>query len=310
LTVRLHERDIKDLEGAKIFDLYHWEHVLQEDGCSGKVVVCRLKNCSQEDESKELVLKMTSKQAFMSRNSEDQYRKVQERLLNFPSHPGVLAPCDVMEDERFYYNVMDKADGGTLFQYLLAEFTDGVIPAAVVKRFVRELLEALSHVHRHGMLHRDVKPDNVVVHKGRATLIDFDHAEPDWHPLKPAVPTSKFVGTMRYSAPEVFQGYFSEQSDLYSAGVLFYLLMTGRTPRADESFRGPAEGGPFWRDAIYQDLMQESRDVGVDWQCDPWPTSPACRELCESLLCFSPNGRPQSAAEALTHRWFTDESDV
>jgi len=303
-TAPHNERSITQMADTKIFDLYHWDHVIQESGDGGKVVVCRSKSAA-EGERKEFVMKMRAKQEAKSSGYEEHFRKSLQKMLNLPSHPGVMALHEVLEDSKYYYTVMEKADGGPLFQSLLTEYSDGVIPATVIKRLIRQILEGLGHLHRHGMLHRDIKPDNIVVHKGVAMLIDFDHVDADWDPAKPKH-QDFFVGTVRFSAPEAFNGYFSQQSDLYSVGVLLYLLMSGTTPRDDSVlFCETKVGTDRWGDTVYKNLKQAP---GVDWQCDPWPTSPACADLCRRLLRFYPDARPESVEDALAHWWLTDET--
>merc|ERR1719498_491494 len=107
------------------------------------------------------------------------------------------------------------------------------------------------------MLHRDVKPDNIVVQNGMPLLIDFDHADPDWNATEHKRVTS-FFGTVRFSAPEAFRGYFSQQSDLYSVGALLYLLMAGKLPRDDSILQPsrPTEGCAKWSEEVYMNLRR------------------------------------------------------
>jgi serine/threonine protein kinase len=299
---------IKLLEEEKIFDLYEWREVLQEDGDGGKVVVCRPKDANPDKEEltdKEYVLKMCSKEHLRNEKLELQFRHVQKRLLAFPPHPGVLLPEKVHEDGSYYYIVMKKAQGGTLFSSLLTKFGNEIIPGGVVKCAIKQVLAALGHIHSNGLLHRDIKPDNIVVHDDAVMLIDFDHADPSWDPEEPKT-TSAFYGTFRFSAPEVFLGEYSQQSDLYSVGCSLYLLMTGKFPRNDDLFKPCFEQGlRRWREVVFQNLTDAPE---VDWMCDPWPLVPECRDLCQKLLEFDPTRRPASAEEALRHLWFEDDS--
>jgi serine/threonine protein kinase len=302
------ERHSRHLGESKIYDLYHWDQVLQEDGDGGKVVVCRAKSSKDSSPTsprsargQQFVMKMRRKQSIQAEGMEKQFRRVQHRLLNFPLHPGVMPLHEELEDDHCFYTLMEKAEGGPLFSDLLAKYPDGVIPAKVVKKTVRQILSALAHVHRHGMLHRDIKPDNIVVHNGNPMLIDFDHADPDWNASEPKQ-VDGFFGTLRFSAPEAFRGYFSQQSDLYSVGVLLYLLMAGKLPRDDSILQPsrPTAGCSKWSEEVYMNLR---REPGVDWKCDPWPSDPTCADFCQWLLHFFPQSRPTCAEEALCHPW-------
>merc|ERR1719458_260363 len=189
------------------------------------------------------------------------------------------------------------------------------MPHSALKRVLRELLEAVGHVHRHGMLHRDIKPDNLVMQlhddplspRGKASkvvLIDFDHADPEFcrsHPKK----SDSVYGTMGFTAPETFLGDYSVGSDLYSVGVILYLLMAGQLPHDCRSFHRRVHGTALvvdqsWRTDLYEFMKQHS----MDWSCDPWPDHPDCKDLCARLLAPDPQDRPATAEEALSHPWF------
>merc|ERR1719335_801144 len=103
--------------------------------------------------------------ADLSADSEEQFRKAQLKMLNMPKHSGVLPLTEVLEDDNFYYVVMEKANGGSLLSSLLEEFSDGIMPERAVKQLMKEILSAIAHIHRQGMLHRDIKVDNLVVQK-------------------------------------------------------------------------------------------------------------------------------------------------
>jgi len=314
------QKSIRHLRAdEKIFDLYHWDEVLQEEGDGGKVVVCELKAQRRKNDAEAFVMKIRAKEQLRETHFEEQFRKAQLRMLNFPPHPGVLALREVLEDEKFYYIIMDKANGGNFFPSLLSEFQDGVMPASAVQKLLREILEAVSHVHKQGMLHRDIKPDNLVMQfcdngEGRCgtvkkvALIDFDHADPDWNPSTATWRQNEFCGTVQFSAPEAFMGYFSQSSDLYSVGVILYLLMTGKMPYADEIYdeeikrRDSARGQHcVWSNTTVERMKAST----IDWDCNPWPEQKQCRSFCSGLLAFDPLMRPASADEALNHIWFS-----
>jgi len=317
---------IQMAEGDKIFDRYHWDEVLQETGDGGKVVVCQPKVVPDGDTAPwspskgcRYVMKMRSKEGLEKDDMTEQFRKAQLRLLNMPRHAGVLPIHEVLEDDKFYYIVMSKADGGAFFPALLSEFGDGVMPASAVRKVIKEIIEAIGHVHSQGMLHRDVKPDNLVFQacvdplspSGKAykvALIDFDHADPEFDPVSPTQ-SGSWCGTVRFSAPETFLGNFSQASDLYSVGVILYMLLAGAMPYDDAMFeevldhKRQASPGPRrynWRGAVFQRMKETS----INWNCEPWPSQPTCLDFCQRLLSFDVNSRISSSQKALLHPWF------
>jgi len=145
-------------------------------------------------------------------------------------------------------------------------------------------------------------------------LIDFDHADPEFRTLSPTTKATNVIyGTLRFNAPETFLGQFSQESDLYSVWVVLYLLMTGKMPYLDQIFDHPittlkpkSRSPTTWRawpDVIYDRL----KEACIDWQCNPWPSNPICRDFCQTLLAFYPRHRFHSAQTALEHQWFKEE---
>ncbi|MGH2951105.1 MAG: protein kinase domain-containing protein, partial [Solirubrobacterales bacterium] len=129
------------------------------------------------------------------------------------THPNLVAIYDYEATERPYL-VMEYIDGGNLHERIEA----GEVPEP--ERLAGELLSALRHIHASGVLHRDVKPENVLVGgDGRSRLTDFGIAQP--RDATSLTQTGQVIGTERYLAPEVMAGEpASELSDLYALGVV------------------------------------------------------------------------------------------
>jgi serine/threonine protein kinase len=148
------------------------------------------------------------------------------------SHPGIVAVYDYGEDNRVAFIAMEYVEGHSLAHYVgsRVRFTDADIPGVM-----SQLLEALQHAHDQGVWHRDIKPANIIMAPGgRLKVADFGIARIDNGGLTQA---NTMIGTPAYMAPEQFLGQpIDQRVDLYSAGVLLYLLLTGRPP-----FSGPQD---------------------------------------------------------------------
>lgn len=255
-------------------------------------------------------MKIKSKADLRQAGAETQFRKAHLKMLHLPPHMGILPLREVLEDDKHYYVVMERAKGGSLLGSLLEEFPDGIMPEKVVKRVMKEILSAIAHLHLEGVLHRDIKMDNLVVEvddepsspglKVRTVkIIDFDIADPDWEPGSPGKQEIDWAGTLRSSAPETFLGRFSQKSDLYSVGTVLYFLMSGRPPYDDSLF--------YDHDDAFDDLTELTRKlskVPIDWSATCWRSSPLCKDFCQSLLAYNPALRPATAEEAAQHEWF------
>ena len=148
------------------------------------------------------------------------------------AHPGIVGVYDFGEDRDIRFIAMEFVEGQSLARYAGngVRFTDDDIPGVM-----NQLLDALEHAHRQGVWHRDIKPANIIMTRaGRLKVADFGIARLDDGGL---TQVNTMVGTPAYMAPEQILGKAIDQRvDLYSAGVLLYLLLTGRPP-----FKGPTE---------------------------------------------------------------------
>ncbi len=145
-------------------------------------------------------------------------------------HPNVAQVYDSGRDSDTYYIVMELLEGGSL-ESLLRTRLLGPRDAAVVGRAVAL---ALDYAHSKGILHRDVKPSNVLfTQTGFPKLADFGIARPLGSPADEVTGTGQLVGTLSYMAPEQLEGApASQASDLYSLGLVMYRAMAGLNPRA------------------------------------------------------------------------------
>jgi len=142
------------------------------------------------------------------------------------SHPNVVSIFDRGEAEGTYYIVMEYLEGKTLKELLVAR---GPTPVRVSIDYTRQILSALDFAHRNGIVHRDIKPHNVVVAPdGRLKVTDFGIARSGSSQMTEA---GSIIGTAQYLSPEQAQGKpVHPSSDLYSVGVVLYEMLTGQVP--------------------------------------------------------------------------------
>ena len=142
------------------------------------------------------------------------------------SHPNIVSIYDRGEAEGTYYIAMEYLDGRSLKELIISR---GPAPLNVAIEYARQILSALRFAHRHGIVHRDIKPHNVLVDaEGRVKVTDFGIARAGASQMTEA---GSIVGTAQYLSPEQARGIGVDQrSDLYSLGIVLYELLTGTLP--------------------------------------------------------------------------------
>jgi len=194
-------------EGTRLKDRYRLERLL---GRGGMASVWR---AHDERLDRDVAIKALADTIASDAEFLERFRR-EARIAASLSHPNLIGVYDYSEGEERPYLVMEYVAGPNLAERLRqgARIDCG--------RLARELLNALAHVHAAGILHRDVKPQNVLLGAdGGAKLIDFGIALPD--DATSLTRTGNVLGTARYIAPEVMAGEpASERSDLYSCGVV------------------------------------------------------------------------------------------
>ncbi len=199
------------------------------------------------------------------------------------SHPAVVQVHDILEAEGCDWIVMELAEGQTLKTLL----TDGPFPVRRALPLAAEIAAGLAAAHGQGIVHRDLKTENVMVTpEEHAKILDFGLAKPFLHGEEDAYVTADgvIIGTPRSMSPEHAMGrQVDHRSDLFSLGILLYEMLTGTSPFAAES--------------KIKTLKKISRDRQIP-VCELVPEIPRpLSDLVERLLEKDPEHRPQSADE-------------
>src|SRR5881227_1267030 len=142
------------------------------------------------------------------------------------SHPNIVSIYDRGEAEGTYYIAMEYLDGRSLKELIISR---GSAPVRTAIEYARQILGAIGFAHRHGIVHRDIKPHNVLIGpEGRLKVTDFGIARSGASQM---TEVGSIIGTAQYLSPEQARGSPVDQtSDLYSVGVVLYEMLTGQVP--------------------------------------------------------------------------------
>jgi serine/threonine-protein kinase len=148
------------------------------------------------------------------------------------TNPHIVGIYDVGQDDSFYYIVLEYVEGKTLKEHI---DENAPLSQAQVLDIAMQITEGLKHAHRHGVIHRDIKPHNILITRdGQVKVTDFGIARA---PTNATLTQSEsLIGSVHYMSPEQARGGFTnERSDLYSLGVVMYEMLTGEPPFSGDS---------------------------------------------------------------------------
>src|SRR5260370_3677368 len=192
----------------------------------------RVYKAHQENLDREVAVKVLPPWFAADRNFVERFN-LEARLVARLSHPNIVTVHDANEYHGHLYIVMQLVDGGTLKQRLdQLQALSKTMEVAEASRIFTQLASALSYAHDNGIIHRDVKPVNVLMDRsGRPILSDFGIAKVLASTREQLTRPGTGVGTPEYMSPEQCRGEaVGARSDIYSLGVMLFEALTGRTP--------------------------------------------------------------------------------
>jgi hypothetical protein len=208
------------------------------------------------------------------------------------THPHVLPLFDSGEADSLLYYVMPYVEGESLRQRLNREKQ---LPVDEAIRITQEVAEALDHAHRHGLIHRDIKPGNILLEEGHAVVTDFGVARAiSGEGAEKVTATGMAVGTPAYMSPEQAAGEeVDERSDLYALGCVLYEMLAGEpplvgpTPQSTAAKRLTDQPTPLsaLRDTVSEELGRVVERALERTPVDRYATAP---EFAEALGIHSP----------------------
>ena len=239
-----------------------------------------------KDLDRDFAMKIIKKRKNRSNDEKEILNEI--GILKKLDHPKILKVIDFYSTPKKYYIITEYCPEGELFNEIIkvGKFDEG--QAAFI---INQILKAVTYCHKMNIIHRDIKPENIMITNRekngclQVKLIDFGTAKI----FEKGHQENKYVGSSYYMAPEIIKRKYDEKCDLWSIGVILYILLTGRPP-----FDGNDD----------DEILENVKKGVYDKWAYPFPLLSAhAKDLIFKLLQYDPKKR-LSAEEAIEHPWF------
>ena len=223
-----------------------------------------------------------------------------EREINIlinSDHPNIIKIYEVYESQRSLYLVMEECKGGEIFDRIIEHIqSKKMYSEKDAAEILQQVMSAVEYCHNNGICHRDLKPENLLYlnpgeEKGNPIkVIDFGLSQI----ISPEKRLKTKVGTAYYVSPEILKGDYTEICDIWSAGVILYIFLSGDPP-----FNGPSDSD------IYNKIAQ----MKFSFPEKKWNTiSNDAKDLITHMI--APENERYTAKQVLKHPWFKNASNV
>ncbi|CAM8960013.1 unnamed protein product [Rhodiola kirilowii] len=241
--------------------------------------------CVEKATGMKYACKSISKRKLSSKADVEDVRREIQIMHHLAGHPNVISIKGAYEDAVAVHVVMELCTGGELFDRIIKR---GHFTERKAAELARTIVGVIETCHSLGVMHRDLKPENFLFvnshNDSQLKTIDFGLSVF----FKPGERFSDVVGSPYYVAPEVLCKRYGPEADVWSAGVIIYILLTGVPP--------------FWAESE-NDIFEEVLHADLDFSSDPWPSiSSSAKDLIRRMLIRDPKQRI-TAHEVLRHPW-------
>ncbi|XP_039058849.1 LOW QUALITY PROTEIN: calcium-dependent protein kinase SK5-like [Hibiscus syriacus] len=220
---------------------------------------------------------------------DDVWREIQI-MHHLSEHPHVVRIRGTYEDQVSVHLVMELCEGGELFDRIVKK---GHYSEREAAKLIKTIVGVVENCHSLGVMHRDLKPENFLFDTVQedAALKATDFGLSVFY--KPGEFFSDVVGSPYYVAPEVLRKHYGPEADVWSAGVILYILLSGVPPFWEETEMG-----------IFRQILQGK----IDFDSQPWPAiSDSAKDLIRKMLDRNPKRR-LTAHQVLCHPWIVDDT--
>ncbi|KAH0721712.1 hypothetical protein KY290_005842 [Solanum tuberosum] len=242
-------------------------------------------SCVDKAQQKEFACKSIAKRKLTTEEDVEDVRREIQIMHHLAGHPSVVQIVGAYEDAVAVHVVMELCAGGELFDRIIKRGHYSEKKAAELARVIVGVVEAC---HSLGVMHRDLKPENFlfVNEKEESSLKTIDFGLSVF--FRPGETFTDVVGSPYYVAPEVLRKRYGPECDIWSAGVIIYILLSGVPPFWDETEQG-----------IFEQIVKGELDL----VSEPWPAiSESAKDLVRKMLVRDPKKR-LTAHEVLCHPW-------
>ena len=223
-----------------------------------------------------------------------------EREINIlinSDHPNIIKIFEIFESQRSLYIVMEECKGGEIFDRIIEHIqSKQMYSEKEAAEMFQQVMSAIEYCHKNGICHRDLKPENLLYlnpggeKNNPIKVIDFGLSQY----ISPNKKLSTKVGTAYYVAPEILKGDYTEKCDVWSAGVILYIFLSGDPP-----FNGPSDSVIYGKIAEMKFSFPEKKWKNI---------SKDAIDLIKHMI--SPENERYTARQVLDHPWFKNASNV
>ncbi|CAI0548763.1 unnamed protein product [Linum tenue] len=248
--------------------------------------------CTHKASGEQLACKTIAKRKLVNKEDLEDVRREVQIMHHLTGQPNIVELKGAYEDKHSVHLVMELCAGGELFDRIIAK---GHYTERAAASLLRTIVQIVYTCHSMGVIHRDLKPENFL-------LLSKDESSPlkatDFGLsvfYKPGEVFKDIVGSAYYIAPEVLKRKYGPEADIWSVGVMLYILLCGVPPFWAESEHG-----------IFNAILRGH----VDFTSDPWPSiSPPAKDLVRKMLNSDPKQR-LTASQVLNHPWIQVDGEA
>ncbi|GMH00324.1 hypothetical protein Nepgr_002163 [Nepenthes gracilis] len=246
--------------------------------------------CTEKRTGLQYACKSIPKRRLLCKEDYDDVWREIQIMHHLSEHPNVVRIEGTYEDSVFVHLVMELCEGGELFDRIVAK---GHYSERQAAQLIKTIVEVVEACHSLGVMHRDLKPENFLFENAdedaKLKAIDFGLSVF----YQPGQYFCDVVGSPYYVAPEVLCKHYGPEIDVWSAGIILYILLSGVPP-----FWGETEMG------VFRQILRGK----LDFNSEPWPSiSDSAKDLIRKMLDRNPIGR-LTAHQVLCHPWIVDDT--